>query len=210
MSPVLPPIRIIDLSPVSGPISVSPSVPGTVSVSKCKHSALNDASSNSSLSLSFLTSVSHEKKSRVSGGSAVMNCLNDILDRLGAHLAKVEKQQQQLAAIQDTSPEWRSKAMHKLQKDGHTTSHCSCQLVQLFYRSCWYISGTFSWWPWDALDWKAADGELGFPAVEPSWHDHVVDLQYITHGLFLCYCCIHVIYACCIHLCCQCHCKKNV
>jgi len=46
-----------------------------------------------------------------------MNCLNDILDRLGAHLAKVEKQQQQLAAIQDTSPEWRLKAMHKLQKD---------------------------------------------------------------------------------------------
>ncbi len=95
-------------------------------------------------------------------------------------------------------------------KLGHATSHCSCWLVQVFHGSCWYISGTFSWWPWEALDWKAADGELGFPAVEPSWHDHVVDLQYITHGLFLCYCCIHVIYACCIHLCCQCHCKKNV
>jgi hypothetical protein len=97
MSPVLPPIRAVDLSPVSSPISISPSVLSTVSAGgsagKCKHSALNDASSDSSLSLSFLTSVSHEKKSRVSGGSAVMNCLNDTLDRLGAHLAKVEKQQ---------------------------------------------------------------------------------------------------------------------
>jgi hypothetical protein len=121
MSPALPPVRTVGLSPISGPISISPSVPGAVSAGgsagKCKHSALDDASGNDSPSLSFLTSASREKKSRVGGGSAVMNRLNDTLDGLGAHLAKVEQQQQQLAVIQDTSPERRSKAMHKLQKD---------------------------------------------------------------------------------------------
>jgi len=46
-----------------------------------------------------------------------MNCLNETLDGLEAHLVSVSQQQQQLPAIPDSSHEWRVKAMRKIQGD---------------------------------------------------------------------------------------------
>jgi hypothetical protein len=86
---------------------------------KRKRSALDDVTGSAdkrSPSLSLFTSVSRDKR-KGGGNSATMNRLNETLDGLGAHLASVSKQQQQLSVIPDNSPERRVQAMKKLQLD---------------------------------------------------------------------------------------------
>jgi hypothetical protein len=57
-----------------------------------------------------------------------VNVVDDACMTIGAHLGHVRKMQQLLPTVMDTSPQWKSKAMHKIQEDEHGPF--------MAYRSC--------------------------------------------------------------------------
>jgi hypothetical protein len=110
---MMPPSSSISPSIGSDPSATSAINSDSGSGGKRKRSALDDVNASAS---SFFSSVSREKK-KVSTGAVTMNRLNETLDGLGAHLASVSKQQRQLPAISDDSPQRRVMAMVQLQTD---------------------------------------------------------------------------------------------
>jgi len=148
--------------------TASTSVTGSSGRSKRKRSALDDEQSGSRRS-SLLTSASHERKKRGPSATVALHGLKEGLDLMNDNLSVLVKGVG--PPVVDTSPERRTKAMEKIQKDEPNLDLARLTaLVDLFKQDTTAADTYLALFREDVRRYwveKQLIESLGFPALSP-------------------------------------------